>query len=59
MPFLVIEKDDKPQYVAFEQEYDVEGLFEYAQQKLKQERQRYEVFEQNYRKQQEYENKDK
>lgn len=45
MPFLVIEKDDKPQYIAFEADYDLAGMLEYAKEKLKQEKQRYEVFE--------------
>lgn len=55
MPFLVIEKDDKPQYVTFEQENDVGGLFDYAKQKLQQEKKRYEIFEKNYREQSEFE----
>lgn len=57
MPFLVIEKDDKPLYVSLEQEGDVDGLVEYAKQKLAQEQNRYRTFEENYRQQKEFEDK--
>ena len=59
MPFLVIEKEDKPQYVTFEQESDVAGLFEYAKEKLEQEAKRYKTFEENYQKQKDFESKNK
>lgn len=59
MPFLVIEKDDKPQYVTFDQESDVAGLFEYAKEKLNQEEKRYKTFEENYQKQKNFESKNK
>lgn len=57
MPFLVIEKNDKPQYIAFEQEADVDGLVEYAKEKIEQEKKRYKVFEKNYLDQKEFEDK--
>lgn len=49
MPFLIIEKDDKPQYITFEQENNIDGLTKYAKEKLKYEEKRYQVFERNYR----------
>lgn len=34
MPFLIIEKDDKAQYITYEADQDVVSLTEYAKQKL-------------------------
>lgn len=59
MPFLIIEKNDKPQYVTLEQENNVDGLVEYANEKMKQEQKRYDAFEKNYLKQKDFEDDNK
>lgn len=57
MPFLVIQKEDKPKYVEFEDDQDVKGLYQYAKEKLVQEKERYDIFEKNYQAQKEFEEK--
>ena len=47
MPFLIIEKDDKAQYITYEADQDITSLTQYAKQKLTEEQKRYEIFEQN------------
>ncbi len=59
LPFLIIEKEDKPQYVTFEADQDYKGLARYAKNRLSQEKKRYQVFEKNYHSQQEFERKHK
>lgn len=55
LPFLVIDKNDKTQYITYEDDQNVEGLTDYAKQKLEIEKKRYETFEKNYRFQQNFE----
>lgn len=55
LPFLVIEKENKPQYITFESDRDAKGLAEYANKRLVEEKKRYEIFEQNYRNQEYFE----
>lgn len=57
MPFLIIEKKDRDQYLTLEADQDAKGLTLYATEKLEQERKRYEAFEQNYKKQKLFEKK--
>lgn len=54
MPFLIIEKDDKAQYITYEVDQDVTSLTQYAKQKLTEEQKRYEIFEQNYQAQKDF-----
>ena len=54
MPFLIIEKDDKAQYITYEADQDVTSLTQYAKQKLTEEQKRYEIFEQNYQVQKDF-----
>lgn len=54
MPFLIIEKDDKVQYITYEADQDVVSLTEYAKQKLAAEQKRYEIFERNFKAQEEF-----
>lgn len=59
MPFLIIEKDDKPQYITYEADQDAKGLADYAKKRLAEEKQRYDIFEKNYQAQKEFENQNK
>ncbi len=59
MPFLIIEKEDKPQYVTFEADQDYKGLTAYAKKRLAEEKKRYQIFEKNYQAQTDFENKHK
>lgn len=54
MPFLIIEKDDKAQYITYEADQDITSLTQYAKQKLTEEQKRYEIFEQNYQAQKDF-----
>ena len=54
MPFLIIEKDDKAQYITYEADQDGTSLTQYAKQKLTEEQKRYEIFEQNYQAQKDF-----
>lgn len=54
MPFLIIEKDDKAQYIIYEADQDITSLTQYAKQKLTEEQKRYEIFEQNYQAQKDF-----
>lgn len=54
MPFLIIEKDDKTQYITYKADQDVTSLTQYAKQKLTEEQKRYEIFEQNYQAQKDF-----
>ncbi|WP_308264638.1 Fic family protein [Lactobacillus helveticus] len=54
MPFLIIEKDNKAQYITYEADQDVVSLTEYAKQKLATEQKRYEIFERNFKVQEEF-----
>lgn len=59
LPFLIIEKEDKPQYVTFEADQDYKGLTKYAKRRLAEEKKRYQIFEKNYQSQTNFENKHK
>lgn len=54
IPFLIIEKDDKAQYITYEADQDITSLTQYAKQKLTEEQKRYEIFEQNYQAQKDF-----
>lgn len=54
MPFLIIEKEDKAQYITYEADQDAISLAQYAKQKLVDEKKRYEIFERNYQAQKEF-----
>ena len=55
LPFLVIDKNDKTLYITYEDDQNIDGLTDYAKQKLEIEKKRYETFEKNYRFQQNFE----
>lgn len=55
MPFLIIEEKDKDQYISLEADRDYKGLAQYAKEKIKNEKKRYDAFEQQYIKQKEFE----
>lgn len=57
LPFLIIAKEDKAQYIAYEADQDAKHLAEYAKKRMAEEKQRYEVFEKNYRAQKDFEKK--
>lgn len=54
MPFLIIEKDDKAQYITYEADQDITSFTQHAKQKLTEEQKRYEIFEQNYQAQKDF-----
>lgn len=57
MPFLIIVKEDRSQYLTYEEDQDIAGLAKYAQQKLDEEQKRYQIFEKNYQVQKDFEDK--
>ena len=59
LPFLIIAKEDKSQYIAYEADQDVKNLADYAKKKLTEEQKRYKIFEQNFKAQKEFDEKNK